>query len=144
MAVLESPKVMSDLLKWEVESLYVRTSGKLKNAEVGATAAISNPVGIPVRNNAGTWELVVDGDEAETDGIVIQGPKIEALAAGASTENDYLILKRGPAAINKQAIATADHADSAFDVDAIVTALEGLSPPIAVLDEPAETETHTT
>ncbi len=136
-------KVSGDLVKFETNQHYTRVSSVLTNAEVGALSAISDPIGYPVRYNSGDWELIVAGDEADADGVIVEGDPIEALDAAATTAGLYAILARGPAVIDADQIASADSEAATFTVADIVAALEALNAPIICKSEPTKSSTQT-
>lgn len=86
-----------------VRNVKAATSG-----DDGYTTEVTDPTGLPVKLNSGVWELIEAGNEADTDGLIVRGPTIEALAPNGYSANKYLILKRAPAIINQDKIAATD------------------------------------
>lgn len=135
MPLIESAiKIPSDIVAVDFDPTYNYVSATLKNTGVGAVT-IRNPIGYPVRNNAGVWELIVAGEEDEAEGVVVGGPPIDALAAAGTTRGKYLILMRGPACIRPSGLPAKDLAAANFTKADIVTALAALVPPILTVDE---------
>lgn len=140
-------KVMGDILKYVLNMDYCCVSAKVKNGTGGTLAAVSDAVGYPVKLNGSDWEMVQDTDEANATGVIVNDPEgngIESLAAGASTAGEFAILRRGPAIIAQDEIASADSEASAYTQATLITALEALSPPIECRDYPSKTSQQTT
>lgn len=139
---LSSPRVMDDLSKWEVEHAFTRAAGQLKGAAVSALT-IDDPVGYPlISDGAGGFQLAVVGDEADVIALILQGPPIKDLAIAALTDEKYLVLTRGPAIVNEDAVELADgDGVGEFTLATIKTALEARS--IRFLSEPVTREVQT-
>jgi len=100
-------------------------------------------LGMPIKDNAGTWEFLRSTDEANADGVLITGPGTDGSKAAAMTFGPYKALVRGPAVIVQDLIQANDGSGVAFDTVAeIVTALEALN--IVSRSQVAVTETQTT
>lgn len=112
---------------------YCFTGAKVKNVKAatsgddGYNLEVTDPVGLPLKDNAGTWELIEAGNEADAEGLIVAGPTLEALAPNASSANKYLIIKRPPAVINQDNIATDDPYGDAYTQADIRTALSALN-----------------
>lgn len=140
MPLLESTiKIPSDVVAVDFDPTYNYVSATLKNVGLGAVS-LANPIGYPVRNNAGVWELIIATEEDETEGIIVGGPPIKALAAAGVTKGKYLILCRGPACVRPGGISAKDTADANITKATVITALAALSPPILAVDEAPEVD----
>jgi hypothetical protein len=130
MPKLTELKTSGDLMIHEVEYRYTRVGVPLTNPTLG-TVNLPDPVGYPVKNNAGDWELLVAGDEDNVSGLIYSGPPIVGLETTETTSalkvNGYAIVVDGPTLIKRSGLATVDVEDAAFDVDALVAALEGIN-----------------
>lgn len=146
---LNSPKVIDDLVKWETDSAFCRdgvTNG-IENLSGVTIPENTDPVGLPLKAGtaAGDYSFVEVGEEASTIALIIQGPKIpETLnAAFTDTQQEYVVLKLGPALINADAIAVNDvDGTGTYTQATILTALAALN--IEVFSEPTEIEEQTT
>lgn len=134
--------VQGDLLKEFMSPGYNFVEGKLVNP-VAVAKTGWNPIGQPVKASGANFVFVQDTDEANAIGIVLHDKPIN-LAASATSADRYLILRRGPALIDKEQIAGTDINGDALTKATIVTALAALSPPIIGLSEPATSKTQTT
>lgn len=138
-----------ELMRWEPDMRYNRTAGTVKNPSSTTLAAGGLVVGMPLKLVSTQWTIVLGTDEANTGGLFLGDDSAsipEALAQNAITQQKYPILVRGPALINKSAIALTDPAGLTYVNATIVTALAALSPPIQTLVEnvAATTTTQTT
>lgn len=126
---------------------YCFTGAKVKNVKSatsgddGYNDEITDPVGLPLKDNAGTWELVEAGNENTIEGLIVAGPTLEALAPNASSTNTYLILKRAPAVINQDSISVNDPYGDAYTQADIRTALAALN--FELRTNPTKTTTQT-
>lgn len=105
---------------------YCFVTGTIKNT-TGATVAIEKEdmIGRPVKLVASQYELAIPAtDEATVDGLVFDPQVGLALANNATSTAVFVILIRGPAVVNLNAIV------SGFTLATIATALAALSPPI--------------
>lgn len=133
---------ISDLVKWEVNSLFCRDSVKVKNTNAAALPAGGLTLGTPLVNNAGVWETAQTTQENTIDGIFLGNDSdriSEALAAGATTAGYYQILIRGPALINKAILPSTDGDGGALVLATMLTTLAALN--ILPLTEPAAAAT---
>lgn len=143
---LTNTKKAGDLVKWECDVRFTRKSGSFTNpAGSGggtATITISDPVGYPVQytDSTETYVFLTAGNEANCNALVIDNGGEIVNEDGDTTT--IAILRRGPALINKDMIATLDYEGASFDVDAIMLALNDED--IRELEEPTVTETQTT
>lgn len=141
MAVLtDELRTLGDLLLYEADRCYCRDAVPIKNMSGGSIAAGALRIGHPLKNNAGTWETLDDAAEADVGGLLLENMG-EVVADNATSVRKYSVLVRGPAIVNIDAIPTpvAD-AETAFDKDALITALAALDPPILVHREPVNQE----
>lgn len=128
-----------DLVRWEPDQRYTRTAGTIKNTSGVTIAAGAITVGLPLKLSSTQWVTVQATDEANLKGLFLGDDSHaipESLANNAITAAKYPILFRGPALVNKSVIPTTDLAGVAYTLATIVTALQGLSPPIDTLVEP--------
>ena len=135
-------QVGADVLKREWDEMYSRVSTTLTNNTL-ATQTVADMVGMPVKLNGAVWELALNADVATIDGVVIDGPPINALANAATTTEKYVVLMRGPAVINEDALQANDPAGTPWTTATLKTSLEGLSPPIKLINEPTKISTQT-
>lgn len=91
---------------------------------------LDNIVGYPLKAGASgaDYQLAVAGDEANVLALLLDcdGQYSETIAATTNSSRKYQALKNAPCIINRNAIRTLDIAGAAFDVAAIVAALEAL------------------
>lgn len=93
---------MADVLKWEVHSAFCRLAGQTFKNTSGGALTIDSPVGLGVKLVGANWEPAA---VADIDGICIRGASVLDLANGAThTSDDFVILVKGPALVNKDAI----------------------------------------
>lgn len=140
---------LGDILRNEWHRSYCCVSGKLVNPNGAASGNLVgfNPIGQPVKASGANFVFVLATDEANAIGIVAYDKPI-TLAFGATSELPYLILRRGPALIDKDALPLKDvalgggSAGTAFTVATLVTAYAALSPPIIAQVEVTPTKTQ--
>ena len=139
---------LGDIIRAEWHRGYNYVSSTLKNPS--ATAIVNqNPVGQPVKVSSSTRVFVKATDEANATGIVAHDKPI-SLAGSATSDDLYLILVRGPALIDQDALPLKDMdagggaAGTAFTIATLVTAYAALSPPIIVQRELSPTKTQST
>lgn len=125
---------VGDLLVWDTHPSFCRGEGNIKHG----TLAIDEEsmLGMPVKKVSGNWQPVLDGDEANVEALVLSHEALE-LAANTVSPKKYLVLERGPAVINEDAIPTTDIEGDSYTVSTIVTALNALD--IRVVQEPEKT-----
>jgi hypothetical protein len=121
-------KMFGDLVLHMESQEYCLVSATVTNPAGASTSAYLDPVGQPVKIVTGAWTLVLGADIANVTGVIVQGNKINALAAAGVTNaaDPYLILKKAPAIINKDKLSALDNRGVAIDVDAYATALAAL------------------
>jgi hypothetical protein len=142
-----SGKVLGDLIRAAYHQGYCYVSGKLVNPSATALAGVS-VLGQPVKASGANYVLVLATDEANAIGIVAHDKPIN-LALSGTSDDLYLILRRGPALIDYDALPLKDtaagggDAGTAFTIATLVTALAALSPPIIALRELTPTKTQT-
>lgn len=139
---------LGDLIRYEANRGYNYVSGKIVNPSstdiVGQLA-----LGQPVKASGSDFVFVKAGDEAATIGLFADQRPIN-LDGSATSDDQFLILRRGPATVAKEAIPAKDmdagggDDGTALTAATIVTALAGLSPPIIALDPLTPTKTQTT
>lgn len=138
-------KYTHDILMWYANREYCLTAATVKNVS-GSTITVTDLIGMPVKNNAGTWEFILTAASADAEGIIVgtNGDRgVTALATATATTDKYIIAYRGPIILNKSKIAVNDMADAAYSASAIETALAALSPPILLVTEPLAAVTST-
>lgn len=143
MATLVEKKYLDDILAWVASQEYSIVAAPIKNA-TGSSKTISDVIGTVLKDNAGTWELLLNADIADVEGVVVgltndDGQEI-TLASGATSSQKYLIAVRGPMILNKDGINSKDVAGTTITMATLVTALAALNPPILVKDGPSKTE----
>lgn len=132
-------KALGDLLKWETHPMYCRESSKVKNGQAGA-CALTDALAYPVKADGTGYQLAIAGDEANVLGLIfLKGPL--DIAAGATTTFPLALLVRGPAVLNKAALAAKDIAAANFTIATLVTRLKALN--FVIRDEPTVTQTQT-
>ncbi len=134
-----------DVVKMELDQLYTRTAGTLKNLTGGAVVAGAIRAGSPLNLNGTQWETINVGQESTADGILVDSRPIPALGIAGITELEYQILVRGPALVNLDAIAEdPDGTTGAYTAATLEARLLALVPPIIVLREPVTQGVQTT
>ena len=126
-------KHVSDLLRYEVDPQYCREGGKIENttgAELVLPAATH-----PVRYGAtaGTYEVCLAGEEAQTIGFVLL-TRPETINAGTLSQRKYPVLVRGPAVLTQAGFVEKDPAGADYNAAALKTAAEAI-PSVIVRDE---------
>lgn len=108
---------------------YNFVSAKVQNdTTLGAGSGVGEVdlVGQLVKDNAGVWELVPAGDEADAEGVIVVAEPIDPdnlVAANGLTPFPCAILVRGPAVIRASAIPTTDAYGNDYDADDYKAAL---------------------
>lgn len=141
MVTLTSTGKLGDLLKMEYDYRYTRVQGQWTN---GTGSSKTLPLGQPfsIDESNGNLTNIESPNEADTECILLH-PVDKVVANGETVELTVLI--NGPALINKNALPDADLVGAtAYDKDAIMTALEAKVPAIKELIEPTVTSTQTT
>lgn len=112
------------------ESLEYCTKTAIIRNGTASERTLDNIVGYPLKAGASgaDYQLAVAGDEANVIALLLDcdGQFSETIAATTNSSRKYQVLKNPPCIINRNAIRTLDIAGAAFDVSAIVTALEAL------------------
>jgi hypothetical protein len=137
---------LGDLLRAEWHRGYCCVSSKLVNC---SSTAITGQLilGQPVKVSSSNHIFVKATDEANATGIVLDD-RLLTLAGSGTTDEPYLVLKRGPALIDQDALPTKDMdagggtAGTAFTIATLVTAYAALSPPIIVQRALSPTKTQ--
>lgn len=114
---LTSGKVLGDVLKFISHPGINYESGVLTNAS-GSTQDVPNPIGQPVKRSSTKWVFVLAGDEANVDGLLLYQRPIsgsKALLNATDFDEKVLVLVRGPALINADALPAEDVAGDALD-----------------------------
>lgn len=138
---------LGDVIRNIWHPAYNYVSGKLVNPSATALAGVY-VTGQPVKASGANYVLVLATDEANAIGLVAHDKPIN-LGASATSDDLYLILRRGPALIDYDALPLKDTADgggdagTAFTIATLVTAYAALSPPIIAQRELTPTKTQT-
>jgi hypothetical protein len=137
MSTLTEKKFLTDLLRWEVESLgqYTRDYATVKNT-TGASVTLSNPLGTMLKWVTDHYELAIAGEESDVVALLLETEPMDALANNA-TSTKRLILVRGPAIISKAGLPTLDPAGAAITYADLAAALLAMG--IVTRAEPATT-----
>jgi len=132
----------SDLLGREIDEGYNIVTGTIQNKNAGAVGPFDRlgVFGQPVKLVSGQWRFVEAGDEANTGGICLLEEAVPELAADAVTVKTRILL-RGPMVIRKTHLPATDIAEASLNATTIVTALEGLNPPIVDVSRSNPTST---
>ena len=138
---------LGDLLRTEFSRNYNMVSGKLVNP---SATAITNQIllGQPVKASGSNYVLVKATDEASAIGIVAYDKPV-TLAGSATSDDLFMILRRGPAVIDKDILPLKDadagggDAGTAFTIATLVTAYAALSPPIIATTDLTPTKEQT-
>ncbi len=141
---------LGDIVRAEWHRGYNAVSGKLVNPNGAASGDLTgfNPVGQPVKASGANYVFVLATDEASAIGFVAFDKNIN-LAHGATSDDKYLIMIRGPLLIDKDALPANDVAlggganGTAFTIATLLTAYAALSPPIIKQVEVTPTKTQT-
>lgn len=125
----------SDRYNFEAVNLTVPTGANMDVTE-------AEVLGMPVKNNAGTWEWLRATDEANADGVAISGPGTDGSKAAATSSGPYKILARGPAVIVADLLQANDGSAVAFTAATLKATLLALN--IVSRSQVAVQETQTT
>lgn len=108
---LTATKTIGDLVRWETESrgIFTRDEATIKNT-LGSISTLTAPLGMPLKYVTDHYELLASGEESLCAGLLLECNPIDALADAATTTDRYLILVRGPAAIDRNQLPTSDGA----------------------------------
>lgn len=130
----ETVKQEGELVKEVLSRQVSFESCIVVNGEASAYADVQI-FGLPIQNltrvsdNHYTADLVLAADVASTKGIITANGVYSFAATGNTGDRiaqKKAVIVRGPAVLNKNAIAKTDPAGAAYNVDAIVTALLAL------------------
>lgn len=134
-----------DFLKAELWQPYCRTAGTIQNAGTAALVAGQIQVGYPlVKISDGVWRTALQADQAAYNGFFIDERLHEALAHSATTQQQYQILERGPAFINKDRLPAADTDAAAFTQATLLTCCLAFNAAIRKFAEPVTSQIQST
>lgn len=125
---IASGRVIGDVLKYISHPGINYESGTLTNSS-GTDQDVPDPIGQPVKRSSTKWIFVLAGDEANVDGLLIYQKPLsgnKVLVNGTDLDEKVLILVRGPALINADALPAEDVAGGTLDQADLETALEAL------------------
>lgn len=137
---------LGDLIRAEWHRGYNYTSSKVVNPSATAITA-QMALGQPVKVSGANHVFVKATDEANATGLFAHDKPI-TLAGSATSDDLFLILKRGPALIDQDALPLKDmdagggSAGTSFTIATLVTAYAALTPPILVQRELSPTKTQ--
>jgi hypothetical protein len=132
---------LGDLIRAEFHRSYNFVSAKVKNT--GSSNLLGAVLtGQPMKVVSTVHNFVLTTDEANTTALFAHDKPMPSIAAAATSDDLFLILKRGPAVIDQDALPTADVNGATLVPATIATALAALSPPIIAVSEPAQTKTQ--
>lgn len=133
---------LGDLIRAEWHRGYNYVEAVIKNS--GSSNLLdARLLGQPMKKISTVWNFVLTTDEANTTGIFAHDKPMPSVAATATTVDRYLILVRGPALINQDALPVLDVNAATLVPATIATALAALSPPIIAQRELSPTRTQT-
>lgn len=133
---------LGDLVRAEFHRMYCCVEGPIKNPSSSDDLEGFNPLGQPLKLVASTYQFVLSTDEGNATAICFHDKPIN-LAHGVTSSDRYLILKRGPAVIDLDALPTDDIEGTAFDTVAeLAAAYAALSPPIITVRALTPTKTQ--
>lgn len=134
---------VGDLLL-HVESLEYCTKTCIIRNGAGSAVDFDSVLGLPLKAGASgaDYTLAVSGDEANVLALLLDGPLPLALNATSNSGSKYQVLKRAPAIINQDAIATADGAGALYVQATLRTALTALG--FELRTEPTKSTTQST
>ena len=143
MTVLGSDsKTVGDAVKFVMHPAYNYEGRPLKNT-TGSDLSLVRLGAQPVKIVGNNFEFIVAGDEANTDGLLVDVDPVDLLN-GATTTLKRKALVRGPAIVKQEGIPDDDVEGAALDLDAIATALVALDPPIVIVHHPVVLGPQTT
>lgn len=133
---------LGDLIRAEFHRAYNYVEAPVKNPSSSTDLSGYNPLGQPLKIVSTVYNFVLTTDEANTTALMAYDKNI-ILAHGATSDDRYLILKRGPVVIDQDVLPVLD-VDAATLVPAtIATALAALDAPIIAVSEVTPTKTQT-
>ena len=135
---------MGELLLEYFTNEFSFVSVKLTNGDGSNPQQPDEVIGLPVTYDeaAGTATLDLAASEGNLNALVVDGPELEQLAAGGTSENEYKVLVRGPAVVRKSKIIYEDLSGAALTEATIDASL--LSERILVRAQEGLSETQTT
>lgn len=132
---------LGDLIRAEWQRGYNYVSAVVKNT--GSSNVLGmNLLGQPLKVVSTVHNFVLTTDEANTTALFAHDKPMPSLAAAATSDDLFLILKRGPAIIDQDALPVTDVNGATLVPATIATALAALSPPIIAVREHATTKTQ--
>lgn len=131
-----TPK-LGDFLKSEWDYRYCRREGTYTNG-TGSDVTLNLGQPFSINESTGVLTAIDDGSESSAECFLVSNID-QVIADGESV--DLAVLIRGPAIVNGDALPETAIDGGTFDNDALVTVLEGLSPPVVVLTEPSVSST---
>jgi len=134
---------LGDILRSEFSRNYNMVSAKIKNPSASTDLSGFNPLGQPVKLSGGTWQFVLDGDESNAGGIFMD-QRLLTLAHGVTSDDLFMILVRGPATVDSDALPATDIDGDTLTQATLLTAYKALSPPIEFVTALTPTKTQTT
>jgi hypothetical protein len=139
---LTKGRSLGDVIRHVWHNGYNYVSGSLVNPDASARVGV-NLLGQPVKASGNDFVLIKSSDEASAIGIVAEDLKVD-LAISEVTLKKYLILRRGPALIDRDSLPVLDVAGGTLTPATIATALLALSPPIVFQTQPTVMSEQTT
>ncbi len=134
---------LGDLIRAEWHRGYNYVSAVVKNS--GSSNLLgARLLGQPMKVISTVHNFVLTTDEANTTALFAHDKPMPSLAAAATSDDLFLILKRGPALIDQDALPVLDVNAATLVPATIATALAALSPPIIAVREHATTKTQST
>jgi hypothetical protein len=135
---LVSPKVPSDLLKWESNKKFTRETVSVTT--IAATAIdIAESLAQPVKVNGAEYIMVAAADIANATALVL---RTDSLVMVADANEDMVIINRYDAIINQDALPALDSAGAAINQTNFIAQLVALG--FRMTSEAEKTNTQTT
>lgn len=135
-----------DVVRWFLYEGYNKVKVTVHNRS-GSTLTNADIMGMPLQADSsvsGDYMFLLAGSESYCVGLLLsQKSFVTATLANLGTFISKALV-RGPAIVDKAWIKTADVLGSAYTMATIVTALQGLNPPVVVNTEWPTTVTQTT
>lgn len=133
---------LGDLIRAEWHRGYCYVEAVVKNS--GSSNLLgARLLGQPMKLISTVYNFVLTTDEANTTAVFAHDKPMPSIAAAATSVDRFLILKRGPALINQDALPVLDVNGATLVPATIATALAALSPPIIAQRELTPTKTQT-
>lgn len=124
----------SDIYCFEEVNVTVPTGANMDVTE-------AEVLGMPIKDNAGTWEFLRGADSASVGGFLISGPGTDGSKAAATSSGPYKALVRGPGVIISDKLPATDGSAVAF---VSATILANMPNNLIARAEVAESTTQTT